>query len=72
MVGIVPDLSLDRGKFDGLGHCIYCQRSGPDIVLTDEHIYPYFMGGNVELLQSSCLTCNEITKKIEGYCATGY
>ena len=69
MTDLVPDLSLDRDKFDGPGHCIYCQRCGPDIVLTDEHIYPYFMGGNVELLRSSCLKCNDIIHRIEGYCA---
>jgi hypothetical protein len=35
--------------------------------LTDEHIIPYALGGNVQLLQASCKSCARITGALEGY-----
>lgn len=64
-----PSVDATRGKYDAVGHCIYCQDSGPTVTLTSEHVVPYFMGGNVELLGSSCLKCNKITSRLDGYCA---
>lgn len=62
-------LSLDRDKYDGPGYCIYCLQRPPAVVLTDEHIYPFALGGNVQLLQCSCHQCNGITHRLDGYCA---
>lgn len=54
-------------KIEGPGHCIYCGAAG--VALTSEHVIPFFTGGTMELLGSSCLACNKITSRIDGYCA---
>ena len=51
-------------RFDAVGACIYCGRS--DIELTSEHIVPFGLGGQWELLDSSCTGCAKITGKFEG------
>ena len=54
-------------KFSPVGECIYCGARGSEVELTDEHIVPYSLGGNVQLLQASCKPCARITGALEGY-----
>lgn len=49
-------------KFGPLGYCLYC---GEIDGLTDEHIVPYGLNGNIVLPKSSCFSCQKITSKIE-------
>jgi hypothetical protein len=51
------------------GSCIYCGALPSSIRLTDEHIVPYFLGGNTILREASCGPCADATKYVEGYCA---
>lgn len=47
--------------------CIYCDRS--DVDLTDEHIVPYGLGGNLILPKSSCKSCARVTgAEVEQIC----
>ncbi|WP_449439593.1 hypothetical protein [Pseudomonas migulae] len=45
------------------GSCIYCLRSG--LKLTNEHIFPYFMGGVHVIRDASCRDCAKITSRFE-------
>lgn len=45
--------------------CIYC---GATEQLTDEHIIPFALGGNVILPQASCLKCATVTRDFEETC----
>ena len=58
-----PNLILAAKKFEPVGHCIYC---GSTDLLSDEHIVPYALGGNLELPKASCEKCRKITAKFEG------
>lgn len=49
-------------KFRPVGECIYC---GDRDKLTDEHIIPFSMGGNLVLPKSSCRSCAAITQRFE-------
>lgn len=50
--------------YPSVGQCIYC---GDDqSKLTDEHIIPFSLGGDLIFDKASCLKCNEITKRFEG------
>lgn len=53
----------NRPIFDPINRCIYCDRS--DIELSDEHIMPYGLNGDLILPKSSCLKCAAITSKVE-------
>lgn len=52
----------DKHIYPPVGKCIYC---GSTENLTDEHIVPYGLGGNIELPKSSCKECARITSKFE-------
>jgi len=52
--------------FSPVGHCIYCGKIEED--LTDEHIIPYGLGGNLVLPKSSCKKCSKITSNTERFC----
>lgn len=52
----------DKHIFPPVGKCIYC---GSTNNLTDEHIVPFGLGGNLELPKSSCKECARITSKFE-------
>lgn len=55
-------------RYGPVGKCIYCG-AGPDCSrLTDEHIVPYGLSGDIILPKSSCDPCADITKKFEQYC----
>ncbi|QIE23574.1 hypothetical protein SBC1_14610 [Caballeronia sp. SBC1] len=45
------------------GACIYCGKTG--CKLTDEHILPYFIGGQHVIDEASCDRCARITSKFE-------
>lgn len=46
-----------------IGRCIYCSTTSPP--LTDEHVVPYGLNGNIKLLEASCLECAKITSRFE-------
>lgn len=52
-----------------IGVCIYC---GNTDSLTDEHVIPYGLGGDLVLNEASCSACCEITKKLEGRLLRGH
>lgn len=52
-------------RYDDVGTCIYCRRSPPDVVLTDEHIIPDGLRGDLLLPKSSCLECAKVTGRVE-------
>jgi hypothetical protein len=56
---------LERQKFPSPGECIYCGVRGDNVELTDEHVIPFSLGGNVEILRASCKPCAAITSKLE-------
>ena len=56
----VPE--LEHHDYQPIGRCIYC---GSTEDLTDEHIVPYGLGGNLILPKSSCKVCAGITSKFE-------
>lgn len=51
---------------DPVGYCIYCGADGREVALSDEHILPLALGGDVILPESSCEACAAITSKFEG------
>ncbi len=53
-------------RYPPVGRCIYCGNSGGP--LTDEHIVPLGLGGNLVLPKASCKACQDITRDIEGVC----
>jgi hypothetical protein len=56
-------------RFEPVGHCIYC---GSTSDLSEEHIIPFALGGNLILPESSCATCRDITSKIETKVLRGF
>lgn len=50
-------------RISGVGCCIYCRRTGDK--LTDEHVVPFSLGGNLVLEKSSCLICAKATSRNE-------
>lgn len=53
---------LDHHKYPPYGECIYCGESSD---LRIEHIVPFGLSGNLELPESTCKSCADITSKIE-------
>lgn len=53
---------LEHHKYPPYGECIYC---GELSDLRIEHIVPFGLSGNLELPDSSCKSCADITSKIE-------
>jgi hypothetical protein len=54
---------------EGGGRCIYCGSNGGSDGLRDEHIVPYSLGGNAQLLEASCSACERVTSYLDGYLA---
>lgn len=46
-----------------IGRCIYCGMTSPP--LTDEHVIPYGLNGDIKLLEASCVECAKITSSFE-------
>lgn len=63
------DLQGKKVPAEGGGSCIYCGSDGGASGLHDEHIMPYSLGGNTELLAASCSACERITSYLDGYLA---
>lgn len=51
------------------GHCIYC---GAEDDLSNEHIIPYALGGNLYLPKASCLKCRDLTSRFERCVLRGF
>jgi len=45
-----------------ISRCIYC---GSKNKLTDEHVFPFALGGNIILVKACCESCREISSKCE-------
>jgi HNH endonuclease len=58
-----------KRRANGVGVCIYC---GATENLSDEHILPYGLGGNLVLAESSCPKCSAITASLEQYLLRGH
>jgi hypothetical protein len=65
----VEDVAGKKVVVKGGGVCIYCGWDGGTAGLGDEHIVPYSLGGNTELLEASCTDCSAITSYLDGYLA---
>lgn len=63
------DIQGQRVPVEGGGRCIYCGAEGGADGLRNEHIIPYSLGGNTELLAASCSACERITSYLDGYLA---
>lgn len=63
------DIQGQKVPVEGGGRCIYCGADGGPNGLRDEHIIPYSLGGNTELLAASCSSCEKITSYLDGYLA---
>lgn len=50
-------------KYPSKGACIYCGKQ--NILLTDEHVVPFSIGGKHIISKASCVMCANITKKFE-------
>lgn len=48
-----------------IGTCIYCGNAPPDCELTDEHVIPDGLGGDLYLPDASCHNCNSMTTAFE-------
>src|ERR1039458_6193088 len=59
-----------------VGKCIYCSaeryRPGSHASLSDEHIIPLSIGGQIVLPKASCAKCENITTTFEDKCAKGF
>jgi len=56
---------LERHTFPSPGECIYCGARAGEVELTNEHIIPFSLGGNVEIANASCKACAKITSDLE-------
>lgn len=59
-----PSPGPKEHHYPAVGRCIYCGCLD-QALLTDEHIFPFSLGGTLVLDKSSCLSCNDVTKKYE-------
>ena len=55
----------DKRVYSPVGRCIYCDSEND---LTMEHIIPFGLGGKMELPDSSCRKCAQITSAFERTC----
>ncbi len=46
-----------------IGYCIYCLKTNCE--LSDEHVVPFSLGGDVLLPKASCSKCATITSQFE-------
>jgi hypothetical protein len=53
-------------KYSAIGHCIYCGTS--EGMMSNEHIIPLGLGGNLVLPEASCRSCATTTSKFEEFC----
>jgi hypothetical protein len=60
--------SVTTQRLEPVGRCIYCGISGNEAKLSDEHIIPFSLMGNLLLPKSSCPKCANITSALELKC----
>jgi len=56
-------MSHGSTKYPSKGACIYCGKQ--NILLTDEHVVPFSIGGKHIISKASCVMCANTTKKFE-------
>src|ERR1700723_614475 len=67
---VAPEVyRFEHLKFGPVGRCIYCGDDGSNDKLRSEHLVPFSLGGNAELLEASCRKCEDVTKRFEQHCA---
>jgi len=59
-----------KHEFLPINHCIYCGNVTDE--LTDEHIIPFGLNGNLVLPKSSCAKCARVTSEIERKVLRGF
>ena len=64
-----PIKNIQGVVFPSVGRCIYCGSDGGEDGLRREHVIPYSLGGNAEILGASCKSCEGKTSYIDGYLA---
>jgi len=52
-----------------IGRCVYC---GATDDLSDEHVIPYGLSGDLKLNDASCPRCRDVTSKLEGALLRGH
>lgn len=65
VVHSVPLVRSPHVRFESFGCCIYCGKSPPEAELTDEHIIPDGIGGNLVLTEGSCRGCARALHRFE-------
>ena len=60
-----PRVRSPTQKLGPIGYCIYCSVTGSEVQLTDEHIVPDGLGGDLVLAQASCKSCAAKTSRAE-------
>jgi hypothetical protein len=58
-----------RRREASIGQCVYC---GATDDLSDEHVIPYGLSGDLKLNDASCPRCRDITSKLEGALLRGH
>ena len=61
----IPERRMPKRVYAPLGRCMYCDSDGGGLALTTEHIIPGGLGGRLELPESSCQMCQELTQDLE-------
>ncbi len=69
MTGPLPEEIRNTIRAASAGLCIYCGRTED---LTDEHVVPFGLGGNLVLPDASCSECNKITSAFERRVLRGF
>lgn len=61
--------NIQGKRYGPVGECIYCGSDGGADGLRSEHVIPFSLGGNTELLVASCRKCEGVTSYLDGYLA---
>jgi len=69
MTGPIPEEIRNTTRAPSAGLCIYCGRTE---ALTDEHVVPFGLGGNLVLPDASCSECNKLTSAFERRVLRGF
>jgi hypothetical protein len=63
-------VSESRRRARPIGQCIYCGDNNSP--LSDEHVVPYGLGGDLVLAQASCKSCAAVTGRLEQQLLRGH
>jgi hypothetical protein len=61
-----------KDSYASVGHCVYCGSAANEASLTDEHIIPEMIGGELIFEDASCGVCNDETHAFEGHACDVY